>query len=148
MSMHFHACRGTLKRGRFPGTLVLVAVMLAGMGTPAIAQLQSKAQQACLNSVYKAAVKVGATQGKENARCIKNAGAHKLVGQTADECLVADSRGKVQKAFNKTVDAEAKRCSPSDLPSFGYTSASAANASARPGAFNLTKIRPALVPTR
>ncbi len=90
------------------------------------AQVQASNQQGCINAVNKETAKVEATQGKENAKCVKDAGKGKLTG-TAEACLTADRKGKVAKAQQKNVSGEASRCA-GVAPDFGYTSATNGNA--------------------
>jgi hypothetical protein len=65
-----------------------------------------KAQQKCMNSINKGAAKVAKAQAGDNASCIKNGGKGKLGGQTVDECITSDPKGKVAKAANKIKTAD------------------------------------------
>jgi hypothetical protein len=62
----------------------------------------SKDDQKCVNAINKGAAKVAKAQGGDNSSCIKNAGKAKLPpGQTIEECIVSDPKGKVAKAISK-----------------------------------------------
>jgi hypothetical protein len=77
----------------------LLAVFMFSHGA-ANAALE-KADQKCVNSINKGAAKVAATQGKENAACIKNGGKGKLTTPTVEECLTDDPKNKVSGAIGK-----------------------------------------------
>jgi pimeloyl-ACP methyl ester carboxylesterase len=114
---------------------VLVCVLAAGVARAAL----DPSQQACVNALNKDGAKVAATQGKENAACIKSAGKAKLASdQTAEGCLTADSKGKVAKAKGKTEADFAARCADSP-PEFGVPAGSAAavNGAAVAGSLDL-----------
>ena len=99
------------------GKLVSIAgaVILLGQGM-AFGQAQSKNQQGCVNALNKDGAKVGATQGKENTSCIKNAGKGKE--SNAQGCLTADSKGKVAKAASKISADFDKKCT-AETPTTG-----------------------------
>lgn len=88
---------------------------------------QSRDQQSCINAVNKRGVSVAKAQGKENVACVKDATRGKL-SLPAEECLLADGKGKVEKATNKTVSDEQSKCGPGSEPDFGFTSAAEVNA--------------------
>ncbi len=96
---------------------------------------QSPGQQKCLNKLNKDGAGVAKEQGKGNFGCLKNAGTGKLTG-SAQSCLTADAKGKVQKKKDKTTADDAASCGT--LPTFGYTGAVTTNASAVQGELNLT----------
>jgi len=101
----------------------LLALLVAGA---AEAQMQTKAQQGCINALNKSGQKVAQTQGKDNSACVKDAGLGKLPpGMDADQCLTADRKGKVAKATGKTADGETKKCT--ETPSFAFTGAATVN---------------------
>jgi hypothetical protein len=54
----------------------------------------------CVNTVNKNAAKVAKAQGKDNAKCLKDAGGGKLTG-TIENCITSDPKGKVKKAKDK-----------------------------------------------
>ncbi|MFP6663752.1 MAG: DUF4215 domain-containing protein [Deltaproteobacteria bacterium] len=86
---------------------------------------QSKDQQKCLGSQVSYIGKIIKTQAKENATCVKNAGKGKLDGQTLDECLTADNKGKVAKVETKLTthqtDPDKGKCLSE--PDFAYVAA-------------------------
>ena len=71
-----------------------------------------------------------------NVGCVKDAGAGKLTG-TAESCLTADAKGKLQKAKDKTVADAAKSCT--SAPSFAYPGAAATNAGAEQAGLDLVE---------
>jgi len=89
--------------------------------------VQNGSQEKCLNAMSKAGSKVAKAQGKDVARCIKNASRRKIPDGQA--CLVGDLQGKVAKAAARTAADDLRLCT-GDPPTFGYTSATAVNASA------------------
>ena len=99
---------------RLAGAVAAAILILTG-AHGVLAQVQTKDQQNCINSLNKDAVKVAATQGKENAACVKNAGKGKVID--AQGCLTADSKGKVAKAAAGTEADFASKCET--LPDFG-----------------------------
>jgi hypothetical protein len=103
--------------------VILATLWLLGATTAGSQQLSSD-QQKCLGTLHKRGGKLAATQGKENTRCIKDAGRNKLIGQTADACVEADARGKVQKASANLLGSETKSCT-APTPPYGYTSGTA-----------------------
>lgn len=83
---------------------------------------QTKDQQKCINALNKGLEKVAKTQGKDIAACIKNGSKDKLPeGQTIEQCLVADHKGKVDKARQKLAGAASSNCATP--PDFGPTDA-------------------------
>jgi len=103
----------------------LAAVLLAlapGIGRAAL----DKDQQACLNALNKDAAKLAAAQGKANSACVKSAGKGKLpTGQSADQCLGADSKGKIAKVKDTIGMDYTDRCA-GDLPPIGLPSGTVA----------------------
>lgn len=116
------------------GTALALLLVLGPIA--AQAQPQTKDQQSCINTLNKSGQKVLATQGKENASCVKNAGSNKLAG-TAQDCLTLDPKGKFGKAVQKTIDGEAKKCTVA--PAFAATDAATVNASAQDEELALTE---------
>jgi cysteine-rich repeat protein len=104
-----------------------VAFLLSGGVGEADAQQQDKDQQNCIKTMNKSGQKVLQTQGKENSKCVKDAGAGKLA-ISAQACLTADLKGKVSKATSKTGAGETKKCSVT--PDFAFTGAATVNAAA------------------
>jgi len=113
----------------FGSTAAIAGVLSLLACGSALAEPQSKEQQKCINALNKDGAKVAATQGKENAACIKNAGKGKVAD--AEACLSADDKGKVAKAAAKTEADFAGKCGV--LPDFGIpagTASVAVNAAA------------------
>ena len=114
-------------------TAAAAALLVLACAGGAAAQ-QSKDQQKCLNTVNKDGTLVAKAQGKANVACVKDAGLGKLVG-TAESCLTADPKGKLQKAKDKTVADAAKSCGTA--PGFGYPGTAATNAGAEQAELDL-----------
>lgn len=110
-------------RIRTATTTALLFLVFAGS---AAAQL-GKEQQDCLVAVNKGGTLVAKEQGKADVTCVKDSGLGKLAG-TADACLSADTKGKLQKAKDRTVADAAKKCAAP--PAFGYPGAAATSAAA------------------
>src|SRR5215470_3697517 len=105
---------------RLAAAAVLLAAFAAGS---AHAQLDS-AQQGCINALNKGASKLAAAQGKLAVACLKSAGKGKLpANQTADQCLLADAKGKVAKAKAKVSAAVTDKCA--SPPPFGVPAGTA-----------------------
>ena len=103
--------------------------------TPGPASLE-KDQQKCVNAMNKDGEKVNKAQLKENEKCLKDYQKEKLT-TTFDVCTTADLKGKVQKAEDKTVKDEAKKCT-APLPPFAYTDSATVNTAGVTGALALT----------
>jgi hypothetical protein len=86
---------------------------------------QSKQQRHCINTMNKNMLKVASRQGKEVLTCIKNGSKGRLDPQTIEECLTADSKGKVAKAKRKTIAKAQSDCAV--LPDFGPTNPNTVN---------------------
>ncbi len=115
------------KRNPILSVTAAISVLLMATVVGVFGQ-QTSGQQNCLNKLNKDGSGVAKAQGKENNGCLKGAGKGTLVG-SAQTCLTADAKGKVQKAKSKTTADETANCAPP--PSFGYTSASTVNAQAQ-----------------
>ncbi len=100
--------------------------------TPGPAPLD-KDQQKCVNAMNKDGEKVNKAQLKENEKCLKDYQKEKLT-TTFDVCTTADLKGKVQKAEDKTVKDEAKKCT-APLPPFAYTDSATVNTAGVNGAW-------------
>jgi hypothetical protein len=101
-----------------------ICLLVLGTAVAVKALPQSSDQQKCLNALNKDGVNVAKAQGKEFLGCLKDKGKGKLVG-SAQDCLTADPKLKVQKKRDKTVADEVKSCTPP--PDFGYAGATAVN---------------------
>lgn len=99
------------------GWIVLAALVLA---QPAAADVQDKAQQACLNGVLKGSRKIGGAILKDSSACVRYGAAGAVPGGgTAEACLTADLKGKVAKAVSGVGASAAKACTT--VPDFGYS---------------------------
>jgi len=108
---------------------IALATVVVSAG-PSFAQVQSARQQACILALNSAGAKLSAAVGKEVAGCISDKAKGKLTpGQSVDQCVEADRKGKVAKAAVKISEAKSKSCfyvtpEAEDLPDFGARSAS------------------------
>ncbi len=96
---------------------LVLALALAFSAGNAFAIAQNKGQQKCITKVNKNGSKVAKAQGKDSFKCILFAGKGKLpkLGATnPDDCLTTDSKGKVQKKKDKTVQFADKFCTEAE----------------------------------
>lgn len=110
-------------------TVAAAVLMLVASAGAARAQVQSKAQQKCLDALYNGAGGVAKAQGKANTKCLKSkqASATEQLGnpdqeRTTDACLTNDAKGQVAKKAAAVTAAETNRCT-AEPPSFGAGSA-------------------------
>ena len=97
--------------------------MLLLLGVPAPAQMQTRPQQLCINTLNRAAARIASAVVGDFAECVKRAGRDELpAGQSAAQCLTADARGRVAKAKARAAALAAKKCVVE--PDFGPTAAS------------------------
>ncbi len=90
--------------------------------SPASAQVQTRDQQDCVNKVVKTARKVADSVLKDASQCVRHAARNALpAGISAQQCLAADLKGKVQKAKDKLGETAATSCSVT--PDFGFLDA-------------------------
>jgi len=111
------------------GTAVAGVFFLATIST-AFGQAQDGDQQKCINGINKAGAAVAKAQGKEHYGCLRAAGKNDLEGMTAQDCLTADVKGKVQKKRDKTGEVGTEDCIGAGDPDFGFTGAGNTNFSA------------------
>jgi pimeloyl-ACP methyl ester carboxylesterase len=104
------------------GTLFLLVALPY---TWASAQVQGKDQQKCINELNKGFATVAKAQGKGIGACLKNGSKGKLGGQSIEECITADTDGKVAKAQKKTSDKAPSKCTLA--PDFGATDPNTVN---------------------
>lgn len=118
-------------RSRVAPSIAAAAAVLALLASAggARAQVQSSAQQKCLNALYKSAGKVGQTQGKVNNKCLKarqglqtEALGNPDQERTIDACPTNDVKGSVAKASDGAVATEASKCT-AEPPSYGARAA-------------------------
>jgi len=108
----------------------LLAVFLCLTAAPPLsAQVQSSDQRKCITAMNDAVAAVARIQLTVATKCLRDAAKGKLpIGQTAEQCLTADTKGKVAKASAKTAQKDGSKCAVA--PDFGYTGATAVNAAA------------------
>ena len=92
-------------------SIIVVAICLAMAGVgDARAQLLTKDQQKCVRALNKDLTKVDATVAKQITGCLKNHAGGKPLSKsdptlvTLEGCEVADEKGKIGKAAQKTID--------------------------------------------
>ena len=86
--------------------------------------------------------KVNRVQSNENEGCLRSFQADKLVGPMAfNTCTMADEKGRVQRAKDRTIAREEKKCDWATLrpPHFAYTGWETVNTAAVDGALALTR---------
>ncbi len=83
--------------------------------------------------------KVNKAQLKENERCLRDFQRERLVApMTFDSCMTADRKGRVQRAWDRTIARKEKKCDSLDEPPpFAYTDSATVNAAAVDGALAL-----------
>ncbi len=114
-------------------TFACAALILFAAG-PLHAQNQSKVQQKCIRTLNGDGLKVAKAQQKLQQNCVK-LGAKGTLDVTVDDCIAADTKGKVSSAAAKTVRDETKHCST--IPDFSYAGAAAVNSAASTNALGL-----------
>jgi len=95
--------------------------MLASPAATVLAQAQSAPQRRCLNGLTRAGAAVETVIARRFVSCVESAGKGKLGGMTAEQCLLADPRGRLAKAQDKAARVQTKLCGIP--PSFGPTTA-------------------------
>ena len=130
-------------------TFVAIFLIAAGIGD-AGAQPLTKNQQKCVGSLNKDLTKVDAAVAKQIAGCLKNHAKGKPLSKTdpalvtLEGCVVADEKGKIGKAAQKTSDDFDKACVGTDkggvsnLPPYAATDASTVNDAGTTKAVNLS----------
>ncbi len=118
------------------GMICVGLLLLFGAGA-ASAQVQTKAQQKCINKVNKDGIKVQATQEKANSACVKDH-VTGVLGSTAEACVLDDPDNKVEAKQSKLLNDASEYCdSLSVPPNFGYTSGATASAQSYQAAVDL-----------
>ncbi len=116
-------------RPRGPARIGLVAfVGIVAATTVARGQIQDVVRQKCINKLNQAVTKLVKVQRADIRNCLRFAARNRLDdGMTAEACLVADIRGKVNKAFARTVRDEAQACNEDQMPDFAFAGAATVN---------------------
>ena len=106
---------------------LFLAFATAVLVSEARAGVQNVAQQRCITGLNSAGAGVAKMITREISRCVEAACKSNLpAGGTAQQCLTADSRGRVARAAAKVVLVESKSCLIA--PDFGASSAAVVNA--------------------
>jgi cysteine-rich repeat protein len=85
--------------------------------TPTPTNPLTKDEQKCVNNANKGAATVVKAENKEGSSCLKDASKGKVADYNV--CLTADSKGKVNKAKEKSNKLRSKGCT-GQMPGFGY----------------------------
>ncbi len=117
--------------------LVTASVLLLSSGA-ASAQVQTTAQQKCINAMNKNGTKLHETQCTDNRACIKDYGQGRLESMTAEQCLTADRLGKIAKREGKTSAHETSFCTtPGVVPNFAKEDSVTVNDAAEQASIDL-----------
>ena len=118
-----------IRYSRVAATLVALAIVVTQI---AQAQPQQNSQQHCVNALNKAVGDIAKVSRKNLSKCLKQASRNQLrtlpgesEPRTAEQCLDADLKEKLVRAFARTIRDEAKNCDP-PFPDFGYSDGDAA----------------------
>jgi hypothetical protein len=97
-----------------------VAVLAVAFATPAMVRaVPSRPQRACILSGATALRSVARAQRAEVVRCLAAAAGGDLApGQTAEQCVAADARGRVARATARAAQREGAKCT--QTPDFGW----------------------------
>lgn len=110
---------------RLVGSSLLLAFVLT---TTASAQVQDSDQQRCLNKVSGSARKVTSGSIRNAVDCMKKGAAGNLpMGTTAQECLFADLKDRVDKARVKVDSTADNYCVTPFPPDFGFVDSATTN---------------------
>jgi cysteine-rich repeat protein len=101
------------------GAAILATLALNGLARPASAQV-TREERNCITAFNKNLRKVAKTHGKLVKKCLSNFASGRLVAMTPEECIAADSNGKLDRAVTKATEKIALKC-PAGLPAFGAT---------------------------
>jgi hypothetical protein len=83
--------------------------------------------------------KVNKAQLRENERCLRGFQREKLVAPTFNACTTDDEKGRVQRAWDRTIARQVKKCDSLDVPPpFAYRGWDKVNPAAVDGALALT----------
>ena len=107
----------------------VVALFLVLLSGPALAAF-SRSQQKCAKELNRGLEKVASEQAKLNRDCVRNGRLGKTQklgpGGSIESCLLDDPKLRVDRARQKTIEKEIKRCQ-GPLPPFGSTDADTVN---------------------
>ncbi len=106
------------------GVLLALFLFAPGQARAKLPEPIPKEEQKCIVQLNRGFERVARAQGKLNARCVRDAGRGEI--PSAEACLAQDVEGKVQKAKDKNLAGETKRCT-NVKPPFGATDAATGN---------------------
>ncbi|MFQ5352297.1 MAG: hypothetical protein ACE5D3_04405 [Candidatus Binatia bacterium] len=104
----------------------VIAVAMFFMAGSARGEQLTKLEQRCANTLNRNGAKLARSVDGEARRCFEDAG-HGKLSMSADACMAADRKGKINKRKAKTRAGEEAKCAP-PAPAFAYSEAGAANA--------------------
>jgi hypothetical protein len=110
------ACRSCRTR-----LIVTIVALIVAAATNAGAEL-TKGQQKCADAMNKGFQKLASAIGKEAVRCLE-AHIEGELGVPIGDCMLADAGGKILKAQDWLLGADAAQCSGDDVPGVGVTAA-------------------------
>ena len=116
------------------GVVALATLSWAAVAAPALAQ--NKALARCIDTGAKGEIRIVKSYGSAASRCLKLAASGRLpVRMSADQCVVADLKGKILKAKSKLVHDSDQRCTAQQ--NIGFSSAGVINGTTREEVVNL-----------
>jgi hypothetical protein len=114
----------------------ITGIALLGVSS-ASAQVQTSAQQKCINAMNKNGSKLNDAQCIDNRACIKDFGQERLT-TTAEVCLTDDRLGKIAKRELKTDAHETSFCTtPAVVPAFAKENTATVNAAAKQASIDM-----------
>jgi len=110
---------------RNTGWAVVACIFLGAIFVSPIQAQVDAADRNCIAAFQKGLAKVAKAHGKIVKTCTARFAAGTLVGQTPEECLASDPKGKLEKTATKEVSKIAKKCG-GGFPDFGVSNVPAA----------------------
>jgi cysteine-rich repeat protein len=126
---------GDIDAGDGCGSSCQVEAGFTCLGEPSLCTriaFQTSDQRSCINGLNRSGAKVCKVQGEAAVRCVKNAGqgktGHLGTPPTIQDCPTNDTKGRVYRAWQRTIAKETDRCD--GPPDYGVTSAEVVNQAA------------------
>ena len=110
------SCRS---RARNAGVVVAGGLLVAALAVPAQGQIET-AERNCIAAFTDGLAKVGKAHGKIVKTCTARFAQGSLVGETPEQCIASDPKGRLAKAAVKAVGKIARKCG-GGFPSFGVS---------------------------
>lgn len=105
-------------RQRVACALTMAVVMCLVVGAGRSDAQVGNADRACMNAYTKGLARVGKAHGKIVRQCTNMFAAGRLVGQTPEQCIASDPKGKLTSTGQKELSKITAKCG-GDLPDFG-----------------------------